>query len=90
MTKKVATSYGKEILATVSRELTAAFGGGFGYAAVSRAMPSAQIFTDPAIVSTLSAQLRWSHFSERLQIKAPLSLFRAQERACEITGRTAR
>lgn len=89
MTRK-ASAYKKEILATVSQELTAEFGGGFGYAAVSRAVPSAQIFTDPAIVSTLSAQLRWSQFSERLPIKAPLSLFRAQERACEITRGAAR
>jgi len=89
MTRKVATSYEKEILATMSQELTAEFGGCLGYAAVNRVIPSAQIFTDPAIVSTLSAQLRWSHFSERLPIKALLSLLRAQERACEITRRTA-
>jgi len=89
MKRKVVTAYKKEILATVSRELTEEFRGGFGYATVNRAIPSAQIITNPAIVSTLSAQLRWSHFSERLPIKGPLSLLRAHERACEITRGTA-
>jgi hypothetical protein len=86
MKRKVVTAYEKEILATVSQELTAEFRGGFGYAAVNRAIPSAQIFADPAIVSTLSAQLRWSHCSERLPVKTQLSLLRAQERACEFAG----
>ena len=64
-----------EILATVSRELTAEFGGGFSYAAVNRAhgpvCPSS--FPDEAIVSTLSTQLSWSHFIELLPIKDPLA-----------------
>ncbi len=65
--------YGKRILATVSRELTAEFGGGFGYATVNRAIQFAQFFPDPAIVSTLSTQLSWSHFIELLPIKDPLA-----------------
>lgn len=66
-------AYGKRILATVSRELTAEFGGGFGYATVNRAIQFAQFFPDPAIVSTLSTQLSWSHFIELLPIKDPLA-----------------
>lgn len=68
MTKKVAASYGKVILATVSQELTTKVRANLGYATVSRAIRSAQIFTNPAIVSTLSAQLRWSHFIELLSV----------------------
>jgi predicted nuclease of restriction endonuclease-like (RecB) superfamily len=66
-------AYGERILATVSRELTAEFGGGFGYATVNRAVQFAQFFPDPAIVSTLSTQLSWSHFIELLPIKDPLA-----------------
>ena len=66
-------AYGERILATVSRELTAEFGGGFGYATVNRAIQFAQFFPDPAIVSTLSTQLSWSHFIEMLPIKDPLA-----------------
>jgi predicted nuclease of restriction endonuclease-like (RecB) superfamily len=66
-------AYGKRILATVSRELTAEFGGGFGYATVNRAIQFAQFFLDQAIVSTLSTQLSWSHFIELLPVKDPLA-----------------
>lgn len=66
-------AYGKRILATVSRELTAEFGGGFGYATVNRAIQFAQFFPDQAIVSTLSTQLSWSHFVELLPVKDPLA-----------------
>lgn len=37
-------AYGERILATVSRELTAEFGGGFGYATVNRAIQFAKFF----------------------------------------------
>jgi hypothetical protein len=57
-------AYGQRILATVSRELTAELGGGFGCATVNRAIQFAQFFPDPAIVSTLSQELSWSHFIE--------------------------
>jgi len=66
-------AYGKRIPATVSQELTEEFGGGFGYATVNRAIQFAQIFPEPAIVSTLSTQLSWSHFIELLPIKDPLA-----------------
>jgi hypothetical protein len=59
MTRKVATAYGKQILATGSQELIAEFGGGFSYAAVNRAIQFCQGFADLEIVST---QLSWSHF----------------------------
>ncbi len=59
----------ERILATVSRELTAEFGGGFGYATVNCFFLFAQFFPDPAIVSALSTQLSWSHFIELLAIK---------------------
>ena len=66
-------AYGKQILATVSRELTAEFGRGFSYATVNRAIQFSELFLDPEIVSTLSTQLSWSHFMELLPIKEPLA-----------------
>ena len=66
-------AYGKQILATVSRELTAEFGRGFSYATVNRAIQFSELFHDPEIVSTLSTQLSWSHFMELLPIKEPLA-----------------
>ena len=65
--------YGKRILATVSRELTAEFGKGFSYATVNRAIQFCQFFPDLEIVTTLSTQLSWSHFMELLPVKEPLA-----------------
>jgi hypothetical protein len=66
-------AYGKEILATVSQELTAEFGQAFTLRALYRAIQLYQCFADEAIVSTLSTQLSWSHFIELLPIKDPLA-----------------
>jgi DUF1016 N-terminal domain len=54
-------AYGKQIVVTVSRELTAEYGRGFSYAEIARMIPCAQSFPDEAIVVTLSQQLSWSH-----------------------------
>jgi len=66
-------AYGKRILATVSRELTLEFGGGFSYAGINRMIQFVQLFPEEAIVSTLSTQLSWSHFMEILPVKDPLA-----------------
>jgi predicted nuclease of restriction endonuclease-like (RecB) superfamily len=66
-------AYGKQILVTVSRELTADFGRGFSYSEVIRMVQFAQSFADEAIVVTLSQQLSWSHFHALLPIKDPLA-----------------
>ena len=66
-------AYGRRILATVSQELSAEFGVGFSYAALTRMVRFAEWMTDERIVSTLSAQLSWSHFIELLPIKDPLA-----------------
>ena len=65
--------YGKQILATVSRELTAEFGQAFGLRALYRAIQFYQCFPVQEIVSTLSTQLSWSHFMELLPVKEPLA-----------------
>ena len=53
--------------------MTLEFGRGFNYAAVNRMIQFFQLFPDETIVSTLSAQLSWSHFIELLPLKDPLA-----------------
>jgi predicted nuclease of restriction endonuclease-like (RecB) superfamily len=66
-------AYGKQILVTVSRELSAEYGRGFSYAEIARMVQFAQLFPEEAIVVTLSQQLSWSHFHALLPIKDPLA-----------------
>ena len=66
-------AYGKQILATVSQELTAEFGPGFSYTALTRMARFAEWLTDERIVATLSQALGWSHMVELLPIKDPLA-----------------
>jgi len=66
-------AYGKQILATVSQELTAEFGAGFSYTALTRMARFAEWMTDDQILASLSQELSWSHFIELLPIKDPLA-----------------
>jgi predicted nuclease of restriction endonuclease-like (RecB) superfamily len=66
-------AYGKQILATVSQELTSEFGAGFSYTALTRMARFAEWVTDEQILATLSQTLSWSHFVELLPIKDPLA-----------------
>ncbi len=64
--------YGKEILATLSRDLVRGFGAGFSEKSLRRMVQFADVFSDGRIVATLSRQLGWSHFKELLPLKQPL------------------
>ncbi len=64
--------YGKEILATLSQQLTAEFGAGYSYSALTRMVRFAEAFPDPEIVATLSQQLGWSHFQQLLPLGQPI------------------
>lgn len=66
-------AYGKQILATVSQELTTEFGAGFNYTSLTRMARFAEWMTDEQILATLSQTLSWSHFVELLPIKDPLA-----------------
>jgi len=66
-------AYGRQILVTVSRELTAEYGRGFSYAELARMIQFSQVFPDEAIVASLSQELSWSHFHALLPIKDPLA-----------------
>ncbi|GHU98416.1 DUF1016 domain-containing protein [Clostridia bacterium] len=63
--------YGKQIIATVSRQLHEKYGRGFENANVRRMMQFAKQFEDEKIVATISRQLGlgWSHIVELLPLK---------------------
>jgi len=69
---KERAEYGKEILATLSQELTDDFGRGFSYSALTRMVKFAEVFSQGEIVATLSRQLGCSHFKELLPLDQPL------------------
>lgn len=65
-------AYGEEIVATVSRQLSADYGRSFGVKNLRHMMRFAESFPDAEIVSALSRQLSWSHFLEIIYQKDPL------------------
>ena len=64
--------YGKQIVATVSRQLAEEYGSGFEEKNVRRMMQFATEYQDFAIVATLMRQLPWSHFTLLIPIHEPL------------------
>ncbi len=64
--KQKRAAYGEEILATVSRELSAEFGSGFTDKALWRMVQFAEVFPDRQLVAALSRQLSWRQFVEIL------------------------
>ncbi len=56
--------YGEEIIATLSTQLAPLYGEGFGIRNIFRMLKFAEYFPNDEIVTTLSAQLNWSHFVE--------------------------
>lgn len=81
--------YGQEIVATLSRHLTADYGRGFEEKNLRRMVQFAECFPDENIVATLWRQLSWSHFRELLPLKRPLQReFYAE--MCRIEGWSVR
>lgn len=71
--------YGKQIVVTLSRELTKKYGNNFEEKNLRRMLQFAEQFTDNSIVVTLSRQLSWSHFLALIPLKTIDSkLFYAQ------------
>ncbi|MFO1007669.1 MAG: PDDEXK nuclease domain-containing protein [Planctomycetaceae bacterium] len=61
-------TYGEEIVTTLSAQLVMEFGEGFSRRNLFRMIRFAEVFPDRSIVSTLSAQLGWSHFVEIISL----------------------
>lgn len=72
--EKDRAAYDKQILATLSQELTQRYGKGFPESALNRMVKFAEVFPDPQIVATLSQQLSWSHFLLLLPLDKPMQL----------------
>ncbi|MEJ0103742.1 MAG: PDDEXK nuclease domain-containing protein [Bacteroidota bacterium] len=71
--------YGKQIVVTLSRQLTEKYGRNFEEKNLRRMLQFAEQFTDEEIVVTLSRQLSWSHFLVLIPLKdAQSKLFYAK------------
>lgn len=64
--------YGKQIVSTLSGQLSMEFGKGFAEKNLRRMMQFATVFEDHGIVATLLRQLSWSHFTLLLPLKDEL------------------
>jgi predicted nuclease of restriction endonuclease-like (RecB) superfamily len=64
--------YGEEIIATLSQQLEAEFGRGFGRRNLFSMVRFAEVFPDPKIVQSLIAQLGWTHFLHIIRLDDPL------------------
>ena len=63
------SAYGDKILATLSQRLTAHYGKGYSYSAVTRMIKVARIYNELSMFATLSQTLTWSHFVELVTIE---------------------
>jgi predicted nuclease of restriction endonuclease-like (RecB) superfamily len=70
--KEKRAEYGKQILGTLSQELSKHYGKGYTYDNLTRMVKLAEVYPDHEIVATLSRQLGWSHFVEILPIEDQL------------------
>jgi predicted nuclease of restriction endonuclease-like (RecB) superfamily len=64
--------YGKQIVATVSQQLTIDYGKGFTHSGLTRMMQAAEYFPDRALVEKVADVVQWSHFVEVLPLRDPL------------------
>lgn len=64
--------YGKEVVQTLSAELTAEYGRGFSRSNLFAMLQLVEAFPDFRIVQTLSGQLSWSHFLAILPLNEQL------------------
>lgn len=79
--------YGKQIVVTLSRELTKKYGKNFEEKNLRRMLQFAEQFTDNSIVVTLSRQLSWSHFLALIPLKTiEAKLFYAQTASNQALG----
>ncbi|HWV29186.1 MAG TPA: PDDEXK nuclease domain-containing protein, partial [Dyadobacter sp.] len=70
--KQGRAEYGKQILATLSRELAVEYGKSFSEQGLRRMVQFAELFPDEQIVVLLIRQLSWSHIKEVLPIQEPV------------------
>jgi hypothetical protein len=82
--KQARADYGERIVATLSQELTAEYGRGFGARNLFRMVRFAEVFPDEQIVSSLVTQLSWTHFIYIIPLDDPrLTLHRPEPLALQ-------
>ncbi len=64
--------YGKQVIGTLSRQLTAAYGKGWSEKQLLHCVRLAEVFPDEQILSTLWRQLSWSHIKLVIYMDDPL------------------
>jgi len=67
--KEKLAEYGKEIVATLSRQLTDDYGNNFNEKNLRRMIQFAEVFPDKEIVVSLIRQLSWTHFIALILLK---------------------
>lgn len=79
--------YGRQIIVTLSRQLSEKYGRNFEDKNLRRMLQFANQFQDEQNVVTLSRHLSWSHFLVLIPLKSPKAkLFYAQKASSEILG----
>ncbi len=64
--------YGKQVIATLSQQLTQTHGKGWSKRQLNYCVSMAEVFPDRAIAHTVCAQLSWSHFKLIIGMEDPL------------------
>jgi predicted nuclease of restriction endonuclease-like (RecB) superfamily len=64
--------YGKQIIVSLSKQLTEKYGDSFSEKNVRRMMQFAEVFPDESIVVSAIRQLSWTHFIALIPLKQPL------------------
>jgi len=70
--KNKRAEYGKQIIVTLSQQLTLEYGKGWSEKQLRHCIHFAETFSEEAIVYTLCRQLSWSHIRLIMFIDAPL------------------
>ena len=70
--KEKRAEYGKEIVVTLSRQLTGDYGNNFNEKNLRRMIQFAEVFPDKEIVVSLIRQLSWTHFIALIPLKDDL------------------
>jgi predicted nuclease of restriction endonuclease-like (RecB) superfamily len=70
--KSKRAGYGKEIISSLSKQLTETYGRGWSKPQLWNCLYTVEIFPDFQIVATLSRELSWSHIKEIIYVKDEL------------------
>jgi hypothetical protein len=80
--------YGRQIVATLSQQLTERYGNMFERTKITRMIKFSKLFPDMKIVAPLAQQLSWSHFQEILPVKSEEArMFYAKDAAARHLGK---